>query len=218
MHQFLGFELTWDKGYRYRLFLRGCKRFLGVAPFPKAAVTPQILLSIFPLLDFDIPWHAALWALCLVAFYSFLRKSNLVVDRASFISSKSPLCSDLLFSSHGATLCIRDCQRQLRIPLPLIPGSPLCPVTALRYHFRANQLGSSLSIPLFSIVRPDSGHSPVTYRNFSGFIKTSIRAIGLDSHQFSSHSSDGEALHLRSNVVCLLSLSNLKGIGAVTHI
>ena len=68
---------------------------------------------------------------------SFLRKANLIVDQASRISAKVPLCSDLLLSSSGVKLRIRATktihfnQRELLVPLPTISNSPLCPVTAL---------------------------------------------------------------------------------------
>ena len=31
MHKFLGHDLTWDSDYRYKLLLRGVKRYLGTA-------------------------------------------------------------------------------------------------------------------------------------------------------------------------------------------
>ena len=108
----------------------------------KHPFTPEILLQVFPLFQLDKPLHAAMWALFLVAFFTFLRKSNLVPDAASRISSKVPFRAHLVFDSHGATLhiaaskTIQYQQRSFSIPLPLIPGSPLCPVTALRHHLR----------------------------------------------------------------------------------
>ena len=78
-----------------------------------------------------------MWALFLVAFFTFLRKSNLVPDVADRISTKVPLRADLEFSSQGASVHIKASktiqyqQRSLSIPLPCIPGSQLCPVRAL---------------------------------------------------------------------------------------
>ena len=45
-----------------------------------------------------------MWALSLVAFFTFLQKSNLVPDVANRISSKVPLRADLVFDLHSATL------------------------------------------------------------------------------------------------------------------
>ena len=73
-------------------------------------------------------------------FFTFSLKSNLVPDVADRISTKGPLRADLEFSSKGASLHIKASktiqyqQRSLSIPLPCIPGSPLCPVTPLRLN------------------------------------------------------------------------------------
>ena len=77
MHKFLGHDLTWDSDYRYKLLLRGVKRYLGTAVQRKAPITPRLLLRIVHLFDFDKPLHVAMWALFLVAFYSFLRISRI---------------------------------------------------------------------------------------------------------------------------------------------
>ena len=75
MHKLLDHELTWDSDYRYKLLLSGAKRYLGTTVKRKAPITPR-LLRIAHLFDFDNPLHVAMWALFLVTFYSFLRKSN----------------------------------------------------------------------------------------------------------------------------------------------
>ena len=125
-----------------------------------------------------------MWALFLVAFFTFLRKSNLVPDVASRISSKVPLRAHLVFDSHGATLhiaaskTIQYQQRSLSIPLPLIPGSPPCIVTALRHHLRLNPAPSTA--PLFSVVcSPSQQLSPLTSRHFCFFIFKVISALGF---------------------------------------
>ena len=86
MHKFLAHDLTWESDYRYKLLLRGVKRYLGTAVQCKAPITPRLLLRMVHLFDFDKPFHVAMWALFLVAFSSFLSKSNLVVDHAANIS------------------------------------------------------------------------------------------------------------------------------------
>ena len=102
MHKFLCHDLTWDSDYGYKLLLRGVKRHLGTAIQSKAPITPRLLLRIVHLFDFDKPLHVAMWALFLVAFYSFLCKSNLVVDRVAQVSSKVLLRSDLCFDASFA--------------------------------------------------------------------------------------------------------------------
>ena len=142
VNQLLGFGKVWDTHYRFQLVLRGVKRHPGVSPKRKHPITPEILLQVYSHFTLAIPLHAAMWAWFLVTFFTFLRKSNLVPDVADRISTKVPLRADLEFSSQGASLHIKACrtiqyqQRSLSIPLPCIPGSPLCLVRALRHHLR----------------------------------------------------------------------------------
>ena len=136
-------------GLLFQLALRGSKRLLGAAPFRKLPITPKLLLSMARLFNLGNPLHAAMWALFLVAFFSFLRKSNLVADSPSATSDKLPCRCDFVLAPEGAFLQIRATktiqfkQRILSIPLPFIPNSPLCPVSALINHFRLNRLASS---------------------------------------------------------------------------
>ena len=135
------------------------------------------------LFDFSNPLHVAMWALFLAAFYSFLLKSNLVVDRAAQVSPKVILRSDLRFDASFAYLTIRASktiqfrERLFSLPLPRIPGSLLCPVAALVNHVRINQVHQDL--PLFS-VRSANSVSPITYAHFSSFLGRVIKAVGLD--------------------------------------
>ena len=192
-HRLFGFPPGWDHSYSFQLALRGCKRFLGSAPGRKLPITPTLLLRMVSLLDPSNPLQAAMWALFLVAFFSFLRKSNLVVQSACVISPKVPRRSDFHVSPHGAFLNIRATktiqffQRALCVPLPSIPGSPLCPVAALAHHLRLNAVGPS--DPLFSV---RSGSPPssrrLTFRHFSSFLARVVAALGLDPRAYSPHS------------------------------
>ena len=173
-HLLLGFAPGWDSAYLFQLALRGSKRLLGTAPFRKLPITPKLLLSMARLFNLGNPLHAAMWALFLVAFFSFLRKSNLVADSPSATSDKLPRRCDFVLAPEGAFLQIRATktiqfkQRILSIPLPFIPNSPLCPVSALIKHFPLNRLASSDF--LFSIKSSHSLHPrPITYRKFASF-------------------------------------------------
>ena len=59
--------------------------FLGASQKQKLPITPAILLQIFGLVDLSSSLDVTFWACCLVAFFSFSRKSNLLVkSMASF--------------------------------------------------------------------------------------------------------------------------------------
>ena len=52
----------------------------------------------------SIPLHAAMWALFLVAFFTFLRKSNLIPDNPRQISPKVITRANLVFTPLGANI------------------------------------------------------------------------------------------------------------------
>ena len=87
-YQLTEYELTWSSDYRFQLLLRGTNRFLGQAVSRKSAIMPSILHAALDLFNFSIPLHANMWALFLVAFFTFLCKSNLVLDNPLQISPK----------------------------------------------------------------------------------------------------------------------------------
>ncbi|KAK2548904.1 hypothetical protein P5673_030846 [Acropora cervicornis] len=85
-----------------QLALRGSKRLLGTTPFRKLPISPNLLLSMARLFNLGNPLHAAMWALFLVAFFSFLRKSKLVAASPSATSDKLPRRCDFVFAPEGA--------------------------------------------------------------------------------------------------------------------
>ena len=227
-HRLFGFHPRWENLYSFQLALRGCKRFLGVAPARKLAITPILLLRMVSMFDATQPLQAAMRALFLVAFFSFLQKSNLVVPSAHVISPKVPWRLDFHMSQHRAFLNIRATktiqffQRALCVPLPSIPGSPLCPVAALEHHLRLNTVRPS--DPLFSVcsdaahtTRPHTTH-PLTFRHFSSFLALVIAALGLDPRAYSSHSFGETVPRLLLNAMFQQNILSFRGIGAATLI
>ena len=135
-----------------------------------------------------------MWALFLVVLFSFLCKSNLVVENTHIVSSVKVLRhSHLTLSEHTASLhifatkTIQFAQHSLNIPLPVIPSLILCPVAALHTHLKLNQVPASA--PLFSVrVSGSETFQAITYSQFSHFLARSLMAIGANSSAFSPHS------------------------------
>ena len=162
-HQVYGFSSCWEQQYFFQLIIKGtiAKHYLGMQATRKKAITPLMLHRMAFFFHLRIPLHAAMWALFLVAFFSFLRNSNLVVKNMRSVSSvKVPRCTHLILNENTAflrilaTKTIQFAQRALNIPLPVIPGSILCPVAALHTHLKLNQVPASA--PLFSVRASDS--------------------------------------------------------------
>ena len=137
-HQVYGFSSGWEQQYFFRLIIKGTKRYLGMQATRKKAITPLMLHRMAFFFHLRIPLHAAMWALFLVAFFSFLRNSNLVVKNMRSVSSVKVLhCSHLILNENTAflrilaTKTIQFAQRSLifhcQLSLDLFCAqSPLC--------------------------------------------------------------------------------------------
>ncbi|CAH1274599.1 Hypp5343 [Branchiostoma lanceolatum] len=69
----------------------------------KLPITPDILCAMYLQLDFIQAKHMVFWSACLVGFFSFFRKSNLLQKTAKSFDSVKHLCrKDLEASTSGA--------------------------------------------------------------------------------------------------------------------
>ena len=192
LHLYDGFSADALDSFAVSLTKRGLKRLLGTATRQKHPITPAILHQFRQQLSLELPSHAAVWALFCTAFFSFLRKSNLTIASfGSFQPSRHLARRDIKFTESGAILRIRWTKALqhnegiLLIPLPSIPGSALCPVSALLHFF--SLVLASLTAPLFCLPTA-SGLRPLTFSIFSTSLKRLISTIGLDPQHFSPHS------------------------------
>ena len=107
-------------------------------------------------------------------------------DNAYFLRRR-----DVSFTASGAVLrvyrtkTIQFKQRELEIPLPFIPNSALCPVTALNDYFRT--VPTLASSPLFIANRTGS-FRPLLAAHFNQFFRACITTVGLKPDNFSSRS------------------------------
>ena len=89
----------------------------------------------------------------------------------------------LVFTSAGAnihvstTKTIQCQQRSLILPISAIPGSCLCPISALRRHLAINP--GPVSAPLFSVFS-GSGLAPITYKQFCVFLSRVLSKLYLE--------------------------------------
>ena len=190
----LGADFSFMHNYDAFLTQRALRRIMGDCVRVTHPVTVDILLNIFQHFDFSNQLHICMHAVFLFAFFSFLRISNLVpyasanchADNAYFLKRQ-----DVYFTASGAVLrvyrtkTIQFKQHVLDIPLPFIPNSILCPVTALKKYFcTVPALDSS---PLF-IVHHGRSLKPILAAHFNRFFKSCITTVGLEPDSFSSRS------------------------------
>ena len=146
-------SLAFLQDYDVYLAKRLVRRILGdcLIVARKELITIEILLKLFSHFDFHNHLHVCTRALFLVAFFSFLQISNLVPCKLSEVADLQACHltpSNVTFTSQGASLRITHTKTiQFRERQPRIPGSPLCPVTALQQYLASVQLPPSS--PLF---------------------------------------------------------------------
>ncbi len=80
LHVLLDMSMECFTAIELKLALRGIARLKPNCPKQASPITPAILLAIHQVLDFQQVEHVVFWSLFLFAFFTFARKSNLVVS------------------------------------------------------------------------------------------------------------------------------------------
>ena len=154
MHLEAGHSNLLDNNWYVTSILKGVKRTKGASVCQKFPITIDILKCIFTKLTLTSSFDRTFWAACLVGFFSFFRKSNLLVESHILFDPKCHLCaSDVEFTAEGGILTVRWSkviqfrERVLHIPKPKIIDSPFCPSTAL-LSLTLDNPARTLNVPL----------------------------------------------------------------------
>lgn len=172
--------------------LKGIRRAKGQQVNRKLPITPAILLQLRSHLNFQDPLHTVFWAICLLAFFSLLRKSNILPPSAHGFSPDKHLCrGDFTIQPWGLCVHIRWSktiqfkERHLTLPLPALPKHPLCPVTAILAALALTPLAKP-SEPAFLL--PTSPPSPLLYPKFLSTLRSILSSAKIPSDGYSGHS------------------------------
>ena len=193
MHLKAGLPNPMNDNWYISSILKGLRRHKGDSTRQKLPITPDILFGILSVLDLNLPFDVTFWAACVVGFFSFFRKSNLLVPALDKFDPSKHLCrSDVQLGSTGAVIAVRWSktiqfkQKVLYIPLPRITTSPCCPTTALLLTL-ARLPKTHTPVPLFCYPSP-SGSKAITHSSFVSYLKLCLSKLGLDPSKFSGHS------------------------------
>lgn len=108
LHKVRNLEWTILQDYNIYRVLQGIKRVKGGASFSKLHITPHILELMFSKLDMNSSLHRAFWAACLLGFYSFFCKSNLVPENDNkFNPSKHLRENDISYAGDDIIVTVR---------------------------------------------------------------------------------------------------------------
>lgn len=194
MHLEAGFPNPLEKNWYVASILKGVRRVKGDASVQKLPITPDILRHMFITLNLHSSFDRTFWATCLVGFFSFFRKSNLLIPSHLLFDPRRHLCAnDVQFYSDSAVLTVRWSkviqfqERILHIPLPRIPDSPLCPSSAL-LRLTLESPPCTRPTPLFRYTWLGAANVPLTQKQFTEKLQACLNRIGLDSSRYSGHS------------------------------
>jgi hypothetical protein len=192
LHLEAGFENPLEDNYELNLVKKGIKREKGVAPVQKKPITLSTLRLMYEVLDLSKPADLSFWAVCLVSFFGFLRKSTVLPGADSRLNDHILLREDVL------ELCLESFVLRVKhskviqfgerihcIPYVLTPEFCLCPVRALMAHFGASPLG--LRRPLFNYMLAGR-ETRLDQSAFVKRLKGCLKSAGLGSFGYSAHS------------------------------
>ena len=193
LHKFLDLPCHAAESFELTLTLRGLDLSSDHRTSKKLPITVAILHNICSNLGEHIV-DKVFRAIVLVAFFSFLRRSNLTPDSSSQFDKKRHLCrGDIFVVEDGLRLLIKWSktnqarERTPLIPLQAMPGHPLCPKQAFLDMVAA--VPASDNSPLFAIPGKKPGQIlPFTTTQLSVKFKAVIASLGLDPARYSIHS------------------------------
>ena len=175
LHLFLDKPFRHLDDFSVKLLFKGIARSKQHLPKQASAITIDMLLDFYHIINHEDPKQCTIWCLFLFAFFLMARKSNLVPDsRVTFNKDKHLTRNKVIIDEDIAivifnwskTLQMGD--RVLKIPLVENPGSKLCPITAYKNMCRlVPAVGDN---PAF-LFPSKNGVVPVTYVDFQYYIK-----------------------------------------------
>lgn len=178
--------------WRLSMICKGIERLKGSPPVQKLPITLDILRALRNKLDTKISLNQAMWAACLVAFFTFARKSTILVKSLKFDCTKALCYRDICFTEFGMVLTFRHtktiqvCERVLQVPVHFVRDRALCPVQAVKdMLLHVGQV--TATTPLF-VFRGKDGVVPLTQQLFDKNLKTCLKVCGLQSDRLSGHS------------------------------
>lgn len=195
LHKYLGLDCASLVSFELDLILRALDLTMLHVPNQRTPIDSHTLKDICAACDSI----GALGAVCKVAFlfgyFGFLRQSNIAPKNAAVFNCKQHTCrGDVLFHPPGLVIIVKwtkTIQRGERtplIPLPAIPGSPLCPVQAYKDMLTLAPTMSP-NAPLLQL--PGQGHArttTLTVRQLAQVFNTILVHLGYTKHMYSLHS------------------------------
>ena len=181
-----------EDNFPVRSVLKGVDRLRGSPPKRKLPITPELLIAFHGMLDMANDFDFVFFCACLIAFFTFFRKSTLLSQSLKVHDKNRNLCrSDARICAEGAVIKVKHSKtiqlHERELSVPLAPaGGILCPVKAVvRLLVRYRSLPGDA--PLFSYISRGK-HQCLSHIEFVKKLKSLVSRCGLNEKDYSGHS------------------------------
>ena len=220
--QILGnFDVTAFDDIQDKLTQKGLENSMVHVPHRKAPLTLLILLQFHAHFNVRDLSNLALWSAFVVGFFTFFRTAILVPSSLGKFSPHNALLrGSVTFTGSGALLTVTRTKTRhsgntaLVVPIPRIPGSPLCHTLALSSLPRA--VPASDTHPLFTFTTSLNRFNCITAKSLNNGIKHLASLFLWILVIFLVTVSVAEELLSPFSAIFRLNLSNLKETGDLT--
>lgn len=195
LHNYLGRESPSLDNFNVDLMLRAVDITLPHVPNRRLPITEPMLIELCSLCDSQGVLGLVLKCAILLAFFGFLRQSNLAPKSTRDFDPTRHTCrADVLEHPPGLVIIMKWSKTlQLRaskphlIPIPSISGHPLCPVRAYRAMIAAVPT-TCAGDPLLLLPGNGRGPRPLLLPNLRQSFQVLLTALGHDPTTYSLHS------------------------------
>ena len=188
----MGREPPDTSDYLYKLTVTGLTRIKGHVTKQAAPVTPQLLLDLFPYVQFTDPRELVAWVATVVNFYTLSHKSNYLPDSGKKFDPHQHLTRGNLSKVGGMYFVrtryaknIQFKQQELTIPLMVNPDKRVCPVYWLDYMCWEIPVGPS--DPAYTVPR-GNGKFALSYSQYTAVFRKWLAQAGYPAKKYSTHS------------------------------
>ncbi len=173
--------------------VKGLKRLKPFTSRQALPITPKVFLDMFKVMDVSSQLGCTLKCVFVLA-YSLCttRKSNMMSPSQARFDPKKHICRRDIFLAADQVLIyikwtktIQSGERYLLVPLAKIPGSPLCPYTAVKSMLEI--VPAPPASPAF-LVPSSSGLVSITHCSFTKFLRQILVQAGHNPQDISCHS------------------------------
>ena len=188
LHRTLGASTQAFKDYVLNLTLQGITRNSKHVPKQARPITPDLLIKMHAVLNFDDISDCAFWLTCILAFFLLLRKSNILPTTKNGFDPLKQLCwDDIVHMGRNLIVGIRWSKtdqfgRELKTyPIPILadPWKALCRMA----NSRCKKPEGMQHICLLD------NNISYTYNQFQSRLRVVLAAVGVaEPDSYSSHS------------------------------